>query len=189
MTWNRPWAPAPELTLGSPHDSRVITTATKSTGRPNLSPQRSISGVQRRTDSGNAGEMDDGDSVTGAAASAAGTVAAAGPCAAAQADTTARATPSKDGMATAGLREGAGGRTRRGREGEVALRFRQGVLSREGRALAYGSHEIAIAQSRLCRSRTSDAADRSGAVVGERQAAGATTPPDARRSRSDYRLG
>src|SRR3990172_8707321 len=130
MTWNRPWAPAPELTLGSPHDSRVITTATKSTGRPNLSAQRSISGVQRRTDSGKAGEMDDGDSVTGAAASAAGTVAAAGPCAAAQADTAARTTPSKDGMATAGLREGAGGRTRRGREGAAPLPLPPGASPR-----------------------------------------------------------
>src|SRR3972149_4042882 len=109
MTWNRPWAPAPELTLGSPHDSRVITTATKSTGRPNLSAQRSISGVQRRTDSGKAGEMDEGESAAGAAASAAGTVAAAGPCAAAQADTTARATPSKDGMGNPGPGGGGGG--------------------------------------------------------------------------------
>src|SRR3990172_8783640 len=99
MTWNRPWAPAPELTLGSPHDSRVITTATKSTGRPNLSAQRSISGVQRRTDSGKAGETDDGDSAGGAAASSIGIDAVAGFCAAAQADTAAKTTPSKDGMA------------------------------------------------------------------------------------------
>src|SRR3990170_3793674 len=189
MTWNRPWAPAPERTLGSPHDSRVITTATKSTGRPNSSAQRSISGVQRRTDSGKTGEMDDGDSAGGAAASSPGIDAAAGPCAAAQADTAARTTPSKDGMATAGRREGADGRTRRGRESEVALRFRQGMSSRAGRAPAYGSHEIAIAQSRLCRWRTSDAADRSGAVVGERQAGWSRRRPDARLSRSDYGLG
>src|SRR3990172_8732393 len=132
MTWNRPWAPAPDLTLGSPHDSRVITTAMKSTGRSNSSAQRSISGVQRRTDSGKVCEMDEGDSPAGAAASTPGTVAAAGPCAAAQADTAARTTPSKDGMATAGRREGADGRTRRGRESEVALRFRQGMSSRAG---------------------------------------------------------
>src|SRR3990172_11049617 len=123
MTWNRPWAPAPDLTLGSPHDSRVITTATKSTGRPNSSAQRSISGVQRRTDSGKAGEMDDGDSAAGTAASALGTVASAGACPAAQADTAARTTPSKDGMATAGPLPPAGGRTRRGGGSEVALRF------------------------------------------------------------------
>src|SRR3972149_3886291 len=170
MTWNRPWAPAPERTLGSPHDSRVITTATKPTGRPNSSAQRSISGVQRRTDSGKAGEMDDGDSAAGAGASAPGTVGAAGLCPAAQADTAARTNPSKDGMATAGRREVAGGRTRRRRESEVALRFCQGASSRERLVLAYGSHEIAIAPSRPCGSRNSDAADRSVAVVGERQA-------------------
>jgi len=54
-------------------------------------------------------------------------------------------------MATAGLREETGGRTRRGRESEVALRFGQGTSSWEGRAFAYGSHEIAIAQSRPLR--------------------------------------
>src|SRR3970040_1351527 len=104
MTWNRPWAPAPERTLGSPHDSSVITTAIKSSGRPNSSAQRSISGLQRPTDSGKTCDRDDGVSAAGTAASPAGAGTTVGPGVAAQAETAARAIPSKDGMATAGPR-------------------------------------------------------------------------------------
>src|SRR3989304_3148217 len=125
MTWNNPWAPAPERTAGSPHDSSVITTATRSAGRANSSAQRSISGVQRRTASGKAGATDDGEVAAGGAGSASGRKPPEDErCKAAQTMTIARRIPSRVGMATAGWGGAAGGGPTGGEGGGGGARFR-----------------------------------------------------------------
>jgi hypothetical protein len=127
---------------GIAHDSIVITTATSSTGSSNSADQRSISGDQCRTDSGRAGGLKSPRSAQ--ARLRQGRVAELG-CDPAQTIVAASARLSKEGMATAGRREAAGGRARRGKAGGDAPAFVRARSPAGMLAARYGSGMMVIA--------------------------------------------